>query len=572
MQSATFWFILIVMEYTSIYRRFRPTTFDDVIGQNHIVRTLTNIIKSGKIGHAYLFTGTRGTGKTSCAKIFARAVNCLSPKNGSPCGECEVCKKLAESSGVDVIEIDAASNNGVDEIRTLKENVMYRPSIGKYKVYIIDEVHMLSASAFNALLKTLEEPPEHIVFILATTEVQKLPQTILSRCIRFDFRLIETEELIKLLKRIYGELGVGYDERALVKIAVCGEGSVRDTLSVADMCMSYCGDYIGYEDALEVLCATDFSTLDSLAGAILDGNVGKSLDESDRLLRMGRVTLGRDLANYYNELITVKNVPNYKPKTMTKEEFEVLKNRADKYSTYRISRVMEIMAGMENQLRFASQPRILMEANIIKSCELITETSADGMVGRIRDLEAQLDYLKKNGVTVSSVSTSVSAENPTRPPVKDSVNVAVERTSVPQAKKKDITELLAAAGEEKKTEELVFSESEINESANAEAKEIWSRVQEKLSLSNEMMLRMMCEGINSGMTISAGEFVLTVGDNATYENMNRPQANKTMNELIAEETNGKLKFVCRKKEEKGVSPQSRIALNDLFNGQIRFKK
>ncbi len=572
MQSATFWFILIVMEYTSIYRRFRPTTFDDVIGQNHIVRTLTNIIKSGKIGHAYLFTGTRGTGKTSCAKIFARAVNCLSPKNGSPCGECEVCKKLAESSGVDVIEIDAASNNGVDEIRTLKENVMYRPSIGKYKVYIIDEVHMLSASAFNALLKTLEEPPEHIVFILATTEVQKLPQTILSRCIRFDFRLIETEELIKLLKRIYGELGVGYDERALVKIAVCGEGSVRDTLSVADMCMSYCGDYIGYEDALEVLCATDFSTLDSLAGAILDGNVGKSLDESDRLLRMGRVTLGRDLANYYNELITVKNVPNYKPKTMTKEEFEALKNRADKYSTYRISRVMEIMAGMENQLRFASQPRILMEANIIKSCELITETSADGMVGRIRDLEAQLDYLKKNGVTVSSVSTSVSAENPTRPPVKDSVNVAVERTSVPQAKKKDITELLAAAGEEKKMEELVFSESEINESANAEAKEIWSRVQEKLSLSNEMMLRMMCEGINSGMTISAGEFVLTVGDNATYENMNRPQANKTMNELIAEETNGKLKFVCRKKEEKGVSPQSRIALNDLFNGQIRFKK
>lgn len=560
------------MEYTSIYRRFRPTTFDDVIGQNHIVRTLTNIIKSGKIGHAYLFTGTRGTGKTSCAKIFARAVNCLSPKNGSPCGECEVCKKLAESSGVDVIEIDAASNNGVDEIRTLKENVMYRPSIGKYKVYIIDEVHMLSASAFNALLKTLEEPPEHIVFILATTEVQKLPQTILSRCIRFDFRLIETEELIKLLKRIYGELGVGYDERALVKIAVCGEGSVRDTLSVADMCMSYCGDYIGYEDALEVLCATDFSTLDSLAGAILDGNVGKSLDESDRLLRMGRVTLGRDLANYYNELITVKNVPNYKPKTMTKEEFEALKNRADKYSTYRISRVMEIMAGMENQLRFASQPRILMEANIIKSCELITETSADGMVGRIRDLEAQLDYLKKNGVTVSSVSTSVSAENPTRPPVKDSVNVGVERTSVPQAKKKDITELLAAAGEEKKTEELVFSESEINESANAEAKEIWSRVQEKLSLSNEMMLRMMCEGINSGMTISAGEFVLTVGDNATYENMNRPQANKTMNELIAEETNGKLKFVCRKKEEKGVSPQSRIALNDLFNGQIRFMK
>ena len=559
------------MEYTSIYRRFRPTTFDDVIGQNHIVRTLTNIIKSGKIGHAYLFTGTRGTGKTSCAKIFARAVNCLTPKNGSPCGECEVCKKLAESSGVDIIEIDAASNNGVDEIRTLKENVMYRPTIGRYKVYIIDEVHMLTASAFNALLKTLEEPPEHIVFILATTEVQKLPQTILSRCVRFDFRLIETEDLIKLLKRIYDELGVGYDERALVKIAVCGEGSVRDTLSVADMCMSYCGDYIGYEDALEVLCATDFSTLDSLAGGILDGNVGKSLDESDRLLRMGRATLGRDLANYYNELITVKNVPDYKPKTMTNEEYETLKNRAEKYSTYRISRVMEIMAGIENQLRFASQPRILMEANVIKCCELTTETTTDGMAGRIRDLEAQLDYLKRNGVSVLSESDSSSAESPTRPPVRDRAQSSAEKKPAPK-EKKDITELLAEAGEEKKAEELIFSESDTNESGVAEAKEIWSRVQEKINASNEFLLKMMCEGINTGMAVVGDEFVLTVKDNATYENLNRPTANKTMNDFIGEETDGKLKFVCRKKEEKGVSPESRVALNELFNGQIRFKK
>ena len=405
------------MEYTSIYRRFRPKTFDDVIGQTHIVRTLTNQIKSNSVRHAYLFTGTRGTGKTSCAKIFARAVNCLNPKNGSPCGECEVCKALNENSGVDIIEIDAASNNGVDEIRAIKENVMYRPTIGRYKVYIIDEVHMLSASAFNALLKTLEEPPEHIVFILATTEVQKLPQTILSRCLRFDFRLIEIEELTELLHKIFDELNVKYDERALVKIAVSGEGSVRDTLSVADMCMSYCGNRITYEDTLEILCATDFDTLDELGAAILDGETGKALENADKLLRMGRTTLGRDLANYYNELITVKSVPGYKPKTMTKEEYGKLAKRAEKYSDYRIGRAMEIMAGIENQLRYATQPRILMEANIVKACSLVTEVSAEGIEGRIKDLEEQIGYVKRNGVRVTSEKeNNNSAETPPPPP------------------------------------------------------------------------------------------------------------------------------------------------------------
>ena len=307
--NKTFCGILLDMEYNSIYRRFRPKTFDDVIGQDHIVRTLTNQIKAGKIRHAYLFTGTRGTGKTSCAKIFSRAVNCLTPVNGSPCGKCEVCRKLQEDNGVDIIEIDAASNNSVDEIRTLKENVMYRPTIGRYKVYIVDEVHMLSASAFNALLKTLEEPPEHVVFILATTEVQKIPQTILSRCVRFDFRLIDVDVLVDLLKKIFNELNVKYDERALVKIAVQGEGSVRDTLSAADSCMSYCGNNVTYEDVLEILGATDFDSVDRLCKAILDGDTGSALSEADKMLRKGRTTLGRDLANYLNDLITVKNVP-----------------------------------------------------------------------------------------------------------------------------------------------------------------------------------------------------------------------------------------------------------------------
>lgn len=187
------------MAFVSLYRRFRPDTFDKVIGQNHIVKTLRNQIKNDRIGHSYLFTGTRGTGKTSCAKIFARAVNCLDPQNGSPCNKCAVCLELSKPGNIDVIEIDAASNNGVDEVRQIKENTQYRPSAGRFKVYIVDEVHMLSSAAFNALLKTLEEPPEHIIFILATTEVQKLPATILSRCLRFDFRLVSTEEIKTLI-------------------------------------------------------------------------------------------------------------------------------------------------------------------------------------------------------------------------------------------------------------------------------------------------------------------------------------------------------------------------------------
>ena len=214
------------MQYLSLYRKFRPKTFDEVIGQSAIVSTLTNQIKNGEIGHAYLFTGTRGTGKTSCAKIFARAVNCLNPKNGSPCGECENCKAL-EKANMDVIEIDAASNNSVEDIRDMRDNIRFAPAVGKFKVYIIDEVHMLSINAFNALLKSIEEPPAHIIFILATTEVHKIPATILSRVQRLDFKLVSNEELEKHLRYVFSQSGITADDEAIAEIARCGNGSVR---------------------------------------------------------------------------------------------------------------------------------------------------------------------------------------------------------------------------------------------------------------------------------------------------------------------------------------------------------
>ena len=552
-----------IMEYSSIYRRFRPTTFDNVIGQNHIVRTLTNQIKSGNIGHAYLFTGTRGTGKTSCAKIFAKAVNCLTPINGSPCGTCKVCKSLAESTGIDIIEIDAASNNGVDEIRALKENTFYRPVIGKYKVYIIDEVHMLSQQAFNALLKTLEEPPAHIVFILATTEVQKLPQTILSRCIRFDFRLIDVDDLVALLKRIFKELNVQYDERALIKMAVQGEGSVRDTLSIADMCMSYCGKNITLSDTLEILCATDFDTLDSLATAILDGNTGKALYEADALLRNGRTTVVKDLSNYYNDLITVKNVPDYQSKSITDTEYNILKARAEKYTNYRISRVMEIMAGMENQLRFATQPRILMEANIVRACELTTEINVDGVINRVKELERELKLLKENGVVVAP-----------QPPLENIKKGDGEAKS--EDKKNDgnadIENMLNAMGTSSDGE-LVFETVEEEKSDTVEAQEIWSRVKERLSENNEFTLNMLCSEIESGFEISDNKFILYTNDNVTYEMFLKKSSFDAMNNYVQNESGGKLSFECRKKENKNtLSSKTLVTLNDLFDGQVKFKK
>ena len=228
------------MAFTSLYRRYRPTTFAKVLGQDHIIKTLVNQINSNNVGHAYIFTGTRGTGKTSVAKIFAKAVNCLHPVNGSPCGTCEVCLGLALDDNFDIVELDAASNNGVEQIRDIINQVSYTPSIGKYKVYIIDEVHMLSKAAFNALLKTLEEPPKYAIFILATTEVSAVPATILSRCLRFDFRLVSKKVLTEHICNIFDELTVKYEVPAVELIAQAGNGSVRDALSIADMCMSYC--------------------------------------------------------------------------------------------------------------------------------------------------------------------------------------------------------------------------------------------------------------------------------------------------------------------------------------------
>lgn len=365
------------MAYTSLYRRFRPDTFDKVIGQEHIVKTLKNQIINHAVSHAYLFCGTRGTGKTSVAKILARAVNCLEPVGGSPCGKCESCMEMKLSTNFDVMEIDAASNNSVDQIRDLTEKVQFAPARENgYKVYIIDEVHMLSKSAFNALLKTLEEPPLHAIFILCTTEVHQIPQTILSRCLRFDFRLIPTKKLVDHLKSVYNAVGAKYDEDALMLIAQAGAGSVRDTLSIADMCLSYCSENVTYNGVLEVLGQSDPKSILSLTGDILTQNTAAALEKIAKICDSGKNVqiLASGIAENIRNLLFIKKCPTANRYIgLPSELFDEADRLQKKIDTAKLLSALDIFTSLEGEFRYTSQARIIFEAAVVKAA--LTETA-----------------------------------------------------------------------------------------------------------------------------------------------------------------------------------------------------
>lgn len=378
--------------YLALYRKYRPRTFDEVIGQEHIVKTLINQIKLDKISHAYLFCGSRGTGKTSTAKIFAKAINCTNPKNSSPCGECDVCKSL-DGTNIDVLEIDAASNNGVDEIRDLREKVKYPPVVGKYKVYIIDEVHMLSTSAFNALLKTLEEPPAHTVFVLATTEVHKLPATILSRCLRFDFKLVSLEDLSALLKKVLDSENVKYDEQAINVIARAGEGSVRDTLSIADRCVSFAGDELTYQKVLSVLGVSEREVLIKTTGTILEKQVGEALVCLDSVLSQGKSPLvfSNDLISYYRDLILIYTLGDKAREIVVVKDdvYAEMKKQATKENYAEIVKAIEVLSEIEQELRYSVQPRIVLETAVIK---IISESNLERRVEKLEEVVKNLKF------------------------------------------------------------------------------------------------------------------------------------------------------------------------------------
>ena len=386
------------MSYTALYRKFRPTEFEDVKGQDHISQTLQNQIKANRIGHAYLFCGTRGTGKTSVAKIFAKAVNCEHPVNGSPCGECAMCKAISEGTSMNVIEIDAASNNGVDNIREIREEVAYRPTEGRYKVYIIDEVHMLSIGAFNALLKTLEEPPEYVIFILATTEVHKIPVTIMSRCQRYDFKRITIDTIAARLQNLMDKEQIEVEERAIRYIAKAADGSMRDALSLLDQCIAfYLGQKLTYDHVLEVLGAVDTEVFSKLLRELLARDVVKVLASVDELIMQGRELgqLTTDFTWYLRNLLLVKSADNMEDVLdVSTENLMQLKEEAKMIEYDALIRYIRIFSELSNQLKYATQKRVLLEVSLIKLCKPEMEIEQDTLLERIRAVEEKVE----NGV------------------------------------------------------------------------------------------------------------------------------------------------------------------------------
>ncbi|MDO5299511.1 MAG: DNA polymerase III subunit gamma/tau [Clostridia bacterium] len=386
------------MGYQALYRRYRPARFDDFVGQEAVIRTLRSQVMSGRIAHAYLFCGTRGTGKTSTAKVFARAVNCEHPDRGEPCGECAACRALSAESSLDILEIDAASNNGVDEIRDLREKVKYPPQSGRYRVYIVDEVHMLSQGAFNALLKTLEEPPSYVVFILATTEPQKLPATILSRCQRFDFRRIPSDQIIERLRVALDEGNVQAEDAALSRIARAAEGGMRDAWSIMDMCLGYAQeDGAGLTEALvlRVLGAADKGFLFDFADRLIDADAPGALTMVDEMMRAGREVqvFVRDVSAHLRALMLADVCGEEHAAQLldtTQEDALAYVQQARRTSHARLMRMLDLFLASETDMKWAAQPRFALETATLRACAPEESVQVEALTARIDELERRL--------------------------------------------------------------------------------------------------------------------------------------------------------------------------------------
>lgn len=544
------------MAYLALYRRFRPSGFNGLIGQEHVVQTLINQIKTDRIGHAYLFCGARGTGKTSAAKIFARAINCLSPVNGSPCGKCEVCKALADNSNLDILEMDAASNNKVENVREIREKIQYPPVSGRYKVYIIDEVHMLTTEAFNALLKTLEEPPKHAVFILATTEVHKLPSTILSRCMRFDFRLIPTAKIAELIGKIYKEVGKEYEDEAITAIARAGAGSVRDALSIADICVSYKESKLTYSDVLEILGATDTNKITSLVGDIFRGDTGGSLETVEKLCESGKSVgvLCKDIISRLREIIVCKTCKNGREILEIPEDAygEIVK-AAELADENRILRTIEIFSEAEGNMRYAASPKILLECAVVKSSRPETDYNLDALLGRISSLEKALKdgaivsgekpkpifmgEIKSAEVKPATVVTKTETKAEDNAPYYFDEGEPVPPPEEPSGMEtggyKSINEQKSSATERKiplkevKPEEAKPAEQAVEQdlgenTANISAGKLWGTVIRKLRAEKQIVLWIACQEMTA--TLNGRTLVVRASDEAGYNAVTK-QAN-----------------------------------------------
>ncbi|MCI8734734.1 MAG: DNA polymerase III subunit gamma/tau [Clostridia bacterium] len=520
------------MAYLAFYRMFRPSTFDEVVRQEHIVRILKNQIASDKVGHAYLFCGPRGTGKTTLAKIFARAINCETPVNASPCGKCATCRALADGANLDVSEIDAASNNGVDEMRDLREKVQYPPVAGRYKVYIIDEVHMLTQSAFNAVLKTLEEPPRHAVFILATTEPQKIPATILSRCMRFDFKLIPQSDLEELIKSVFRRTGKEYEDAAVAAIARAGAGSARDSLSIADMCASYSQGKLTYDDVNAVLGSAEWAKVAHICGCILNEDANGAMTAVEEILSTGKGVgvLIKDILTFLSDCAIVKVCKTAKEiVNLPDETYNNIEKIADNSDGHKILRVTEIFARAENDMRYSVNGRITLETAVLKASMPQCDYNIDALIGKINALERAISggQLVKQTVSVP-VLAQVKSEPVARKLVEESSrDKFVETETVRKPVLKEDT-----AVQPQIFDDMPVKQRGGNIAANEKDKIFAKFIKSLRTTRKNAVLFTLCMDLDHGF--EGEKLILFTESEAVLKSLNRADNNKFISEVLLE--------------------------------------
>jgi DNA polymerase-3 subunit gamma/tau len=400
------------MPYMSLYRKYRPQNFEQIVGQNAIVTTLKNQVESGEISHAYLFCGMRGTGKTTTARVFAKALNCQNGPTSNPCNNCYTCMAINAGSMMDVIEMDAASNRGIDDIRDLREKVNFPPTEGRYKIYIIDEVHMLTTEAFNALLKTLEEPPRHVVFILATTEPNKLLPTILSRCMRFDFTRVSARDIVKRLKDVMVDLNACPDDKALAEIAANSQGSVRDALSLLEKAISFGGKDFSHDDVLNMLGAVSMDVFHEITRAVQNKDSSMVLKITDRIIAQGKdlIRFSSDLQKHFRNILMVCIGAGRNLIDVMDEDYEVIKNASKSFTKESLLAMINILRGAENDLKWSAQPRVVLEAALVKLTIPLLWEGIEGCISRIEELERRIDSLERSKSSSKNDSSPISIQ------------------------------------------------------------------------------------------------------------------------------------------------------------------
>lgn len=527
------------MAYTALYREWRPKTFKDLVGQEHITTTLKNQIENDRIAHAYLFCGTRGTGKTSTAKIMAKALNCLNSKNGEPCNECEMCKKINSGLAIDVTELDAASNNGIDKIRELIDDTKYPPQESKYKVYILDEVHMLSIGAVNAFLKTLEEPPANVIFILATTDPQKLPITILSRCQRFDFRRINNKVIMNRLRQIVEAKGILADDKSLDLISRTSDGAMRDALSILDQAIAMDDGKIAYKDIVSMLGLVANENLFKLTSSIIERDVEEGMNVIEDVVVSGKdvYLFIKDLIHHFRNLLMSKVTNNPEEVLdMSIENIQLVKEQASRIRTEEIMRDVRILQEAENNAKMSRESRLYLELAVIKMCKIEYDTSNEVILSRINKLE--------EGIKAGKISVSVNTN------IKN-VNVNNENIN---NKKNDSA----------KTIKKIESMGPVNKDSKITVEEVKKKWKDILEICKSRRQMIVYASLLTGKPVSSSEGIITIQFESQYAQsktrLEIPKNYQVVNEVISEGMGESLKakFTVSEDETKGQSTEDKL--------------